>query len=219
MSKLQTTSNRERPLTNGTGVCLVPQTRPEVMRSRHATRVNEPEATAVGAGERPLRDTHTELAAVMMRSEQQMHMLLRRPSAWASARPRELGAFTCQEACGSAQHLPYSEVVTSAPEHHDHDPGLGCSGADLPPEVYQYSHPGGGGQGRPSPLPVIIQICLSPVCPGVSGMGTFVMSHLGIWRRPLLGSHPVLNLIKPKAFSPVGTGAPGSPDVQLKHIF
>lgn len=170
---------------------MVPQTEPEIIEETNIDRVNEPR----GYGRSRQVKGHSETSTLSSQPSidevrQQMHMLLEEAFSLASA--GHAGQGRHPEAYGSAQHLPYSEVVTSAPGTMTR-PRAGVQWVPTyRPEVYQYSLPRPVSQ-TSLPSAHHHQICLSPVCSRGLRVGTFVMSHLGIWRRRLLGSHPVLH--------------------------
>lgn len=153
---------------------MVPQTEPEIIEETNIDRVNEPRGYA-----RPRQvKGHSETSTLSSQPSidevrQQMHMLLEEAFSLASA--GHAGQSRHQEAYGSAQHLPYSEVVTSAPGTMTR-PRAGVQWVPTyRPEMYQYSLP------RP-----VSQTTLQLSCQGCSNRGlragTLVMSHLRIWR-------------------------------------
>lgn len=153
---------------------MVPQTEPEIIEETNIDRVNEPRGYA-----RPRQvKGHSETSTLSSQPSidevrQQMHMLLEEAFSLASA--GHAGQSRHQEAYGSAQHLPYSEVVTSAPGTMTR-PRAGVQWVPTyRPEMYQYSLP------RP-----VSQTTLQLSCQECSNRGlragTLVTSHLRIWR-------------------------------------
>ncbi|EQB79161.1 hypothetical protein CB1_056579032 [Camelus ferus] len=129
-------------------------TEPELIEETNIDRVNEPR----GYGRSRQVKGHSETSTLSSQPSidevrQQMHMLLEEAFSLASA--GHAGQSRHQEAYGSAQHLPYSEVVTSAPGTMTR-PRAGVQWVPTyRPEMYQYSLP------RPvsqtSRLPVVIR--------------------------------------------------------------
>ncbi|XP_035578802.1 UPF0606 protein KIAA1549L homolog isoform X4 [Zalophus californianus] len=121
-------------------------TEPEIIEETNIDRVNEPR----GYGRSRQVKGHSETSTLSSQPSidevrQQMHMLLEEAFSLASA--GHAGQGRHQEAYGSAQHLPYSEVVTSAPGTMTR-PRAGVQWVPTyRPEMYQYSLP------RPVPLP------------------------------------------------------------------
>jgi hypothetical protein len=111
-----------------------------------------------------------------------MHMLLEEAFSLASAGHASQGRH--QEAYGSAQHLPYSEVVTSAPGTMTR-PRAGVQWVPTyRPEMYQYS----------LPRPVSQMSCLPADTQSVLPSGyQRGINHLGIWGQALLGYHSILH--------------------------
>ncbi|XP_020938858.1 UPF0606 protein KIAA1549L homolog isoform X2 [Sus scrofa] len=115
-------------------------TEPEIIEETNIDRVNEPRGYA-----RPRQvKGHSETSTLSSQPSidevrQQMHMLLEEAFSLASA--GHAGQSRHQEAYGSAQHLPYSEVVTSAPGTMTR-PRAGVQWVPTyRPEMYQYSLP------------------------------------------------------------------------------
>nr|XP_035963139.1 UPF0606 protein KIAA1549L homolog isoform X6 [Halichoerus grypus] len=125
-------------------------TEPEIIEETNIDRVNEPR----GYGRSRQVKGHSETSTLSSQPSidevrQQMHMLLEEAFSLASA--GHAGQGRHQEAYGSAQHLPYSEVVTSAPGTMTR-PRAGVQWVPTyRPEMYQYSLP------RPVPLPGYIE--------------------------------------------------------------
>lgn len=122
------------------GMCLIPQTEPEIIEETNIDRVNEPRGYARSRQMKGHSETST-LSSQPSIDEvrQQMHMLLEEAFSLASA--GHAGQSRHQEAYGSAQHLPYSEVVTSAPGTMTR-PRAGVQWVPTyRPEMYQYSLP------------------------------------------------------------------------------
>lgn len=118
---------------------------------------------------------------------QQMHMLLEEAFSLASA--GHAGQSRHQEAYGSAQHLPYSEVVTSAPGTMTR-PRAGVQWVPTyRPEMYQYSLP------RPVSQTSLPHTPVGQLCPVCSRRGLWCLgeNHLGIWRQTFLGSLLILH--------------------------
>ncbi|KAI4537335.1 hypothetical protein MG293_012198 [Ovis ammon polii] len=115
-------------------------TEPEIIEETNIDRVNEPR----GYGRSRQVKGHSETSTLSSQPSidevrQQMHMLLEEAFSLASA--GHTGQGRHPEACGSAQHLPYSEVVTSAPGTMTR-PRAGVQWVPTyRPEVYQYSLP------------------------------------------------------------------------------
>ncbi|KAB0350172.1 hypothetical protein FD754_015029 [Muntiacus muntjak] len=139
-SKLQTTLTEGKFINKSLGVCLVPQTEPEIIEETNIDRVNEPR----GYGRSRQVKGHSETSTLSSQPSidevrQQMHMLLEEAFSLASA--GHAGQGRHPEAYGSAQHLPYSEVVTSAPGTMTR-PRAGVQWVPTyRPEMYQYSLP------------------------------------------------------------------------------
>ena len=122
------------------GICLVPQTEPEIIEETNIDRVNEPRGYARSRQVKGHSETST-LSSQPSIDEvrQQMHMLLEEAFSLASA--GHAGQSRHPEAYGSTQHLPYSEVVTSAPGTMTR-PRAGVQWVPTyRPEMYQYSLP------------------------------------------------------------------------------
>lgn len=119
---------------------LIPQTEPELIEETNIDRVND---TRGYARSRQMKG-HSETSTLSSQPSidevrQQMHMLLEEAFSLASA--GHVGQSRHQEAYGSAQHLPYSEVVTSAPGTMTR-PMAGVQWVPTyRPEMYQYSLP------------------------------------------------------------------------------
>ncbi|XP_047549028.1 UPF0606 protein KIAA1549L homolog isoform X3 [Lutra lutra] len=115
-------------------------TEPEIIEETNIDRVNEPR----GYGRSRQVKGHSETSTLSSQPSidevrQQMHMLLEEAFSLASA--GHAGQSRHQEAYGSAQHLPYSEVVTSAPGTMTR-PRAGVQWVPTyRPEMYQYSLP------------------------------------------------------------------------------
>ncbi|XP_064348532.1 UPF0606 protein KIAA1549L homolog isoform X2 [Camelus dromedarius] len=115
-------------------------TEPELIEETNIDRVNEPR----GYGRSRQVKGHSETSTLSSQPSidevrQQMHMLLEEAFSLASA--GHAGQSRHQEAYGSAQHLPYSEVVTSAPGTMTR-PRAGVQWVPTyRPEMYQYSLP------------------------------------------------------------------------------
>uniref|UniRef100_A0A8C3YW50 KIAA1549 like n=1 Tax=Catagonus wagneri TaxID=51154 RepID=A0A8C3YW50_9CETA len=115
-------------------------TEPEIIEETNIDRVNEPRGYARSRHVKGHSETST-LSSQPSIDEvrQQMHMLLEEAFSLASA--GHAGQSRHQEAYGSAQHLPYSEVVTSAPGTMTR-PRAGVQWVPTyRPEMYQYSLP------------------------------------------------------------------------------
>ncbi|XP_046927989.1 UPF0606 protein KIAA1549L homolog [Lynx rufus] len=115
-------------------------TEPEIIEETNIDRVNEPRGYARSRQMKGHSETST-LSSQPSIDEvrQQMHMLLEEAFSLASA--GHAGQSRHQEAYGSAQHLPYSEVVTSAPGTMTR-PRAGVQWVPTyRPEMYQYSLP------------------------------------------------------------------------------
>nr|XP_058162304.1 UPF0606 protein KIAA1549L homolog [Dasypus novemcinctus] len=115
-------------------------TEPEIIEETNIDRVNEPRGYARSRQVKGHSETST-LSSQPSIDEvrQQMHMLLEEAFSLASA--GHAGQGRHQEAYGSAQHLPYSEVVTSAPGTMTR-PRAGVQWVPTyRPEMYQYSLP------------------------------------------------------------------------------
>ncbi|KAM5222420.1 UPF0606 protein KIAA1549L homolog isoform 3-T3 [Hipposideros larvatus] len=115
-------------------------TEPEIIEETNIDRVNEPR----GYGRSRQMKGHSETSTLSSQPSidevrQQMHMLLEEAFSLASA--GHAGQSRHQEAYGSTQHLPYSEVVTSAPGTMTR-PRAGVQWVPTyRPEMYQYSLP------------------------------------------------------------------------------
>ncbi|XP_073900235.1 UPF0606 protein KIAA1549L homolog isoform X6 [Castor canadensis] len=115
-------------------------TEPEIIEETDVDRVREPR----GYGRSRQVKGHSETSTLSSQPSidevrQQMHMLLEEAFSLASA--GHAGQGRHQEAYGSAQHLPYSEVVTSAPGTMTR-PRAGVQWVPTyRPEMYQYSLP------------------------------------------------------------------------------
>lgn len=115
------------------------QTEPEIIEETNIDRVNEPRnysrsRQAKGHSETSTLSSQPSIDEV----RQQMHMLLEEAFSLASAGH---GGQPRQDAYGSAPHLPYSEVVTSAPGTMTR-PRAGVQWVPTyRPEMYQYSLP------------------------------------------------------------------------------
>ncbi|XP_077902389.1 UPF0606 protein KIAA1549L homolog isoform X4 [Ictidomys tridecemlineatus] len=115
-------------------------TEPEIIEETNVDRVHEPRGYARSRQVKGHSETST-LSSQPSIDEvrQQMHMLLEEAFSLASA--GHAGQSRHQEAYGSAQHLPYSEVVTSAPGTMTR-PRAGVQWVPTyRPEMYQYSLP------------------------------------------------------------------------------
>ncbi|TKC52819.1 hypothetical protein EI555_019311 [Monodon monoceros] len=115
-------------------------TEPEIIEETNIDRVNEPRGYARSRQVKGHSETST-LSSQPSIDEvrQQMHMLLEEAFSLASA--GHAGQSRHPEAYGSAQHLPYSEVVTSAPGTMTR-PRAGMQWVPTyRPEMYQYSLP------------------------------------------------------------------------------
>ncbi|XP_054441911.1 UPF0606 protein KIAA1549L homolog [Pteronotus mesoamericanus] len=115
-------------------------TEPEIIEETNIDRVNEPRGYARSRQAKGHSETST-LSSQPSIDEvrQQMHMLLEEAFSLASA--GHAGQSRHQEAYGSTQHLPYSEVVTSAPGTMTR-PRAGVQWVPTyRPEMYQYSLP------------------------------------------------------------------------------
>ncbi|XP_062350456.1 UPF0606 protein KIAA1549L homolog [Cinclus cinclus] len=114
-------------------------TEPEIIEETNVDRVNEPR----NYGRARQAKGHSETSTLSSQPSidevrQQMHMLLEEAFSLASAGH---GGQPRQDAYGSAPHLPYSEVVTSAPGTMSR-PRTGVQWVPTyRPEVYQYSLP------------------------------------------------------------------------------
>lgn len=166
-------------ITHINGLCFLPQTEPEIIEETNIDRVHEPRGYSRSRQVKGHSETST-LSSQPSIDEvrQQMHMLLEEAFSLASA--GHAGQSRHQEAYGSAQHLPYSEVVTSAPGTMTR-PRAGVQWVPTyRPEMYQYSLP------RPvshsSHPPAII----GSVCPVSSNRrlraGASTDKSFGIWR-------------------------------------
>ncbi|XP_017447671.1 UPF0606 protein KIAA1549L homolog isoform X3 [Rattus norvegicus] len=115
-------------------------TEPEIIEETNVDRVHEPR----GYGRARQMKGHSETSTLSSQPSidevrQQMHMLLEEAFSLASA--GHAGQSRHQEAYGSTQHLPYSEVVTSAPGTMTR-PRAGVQWVPTyRPEMYQYSLP------------------------------------------------------------------------------
>lgn len=121
-------------------LCLIPQTEPEIIEETNVDRVHEPRGYSRARQVKGHSETST-LSSQPSIDEvrQQMHMLLEEAFSLASA--GHAGQSRHQEAYGSTQHLPYSEVVTSAPGTMTR-PRAGVQWVPTyRPEMYQYSLP------------------------------------------------------------------------------
>ncbi|XP_075403802.1 UPF0606 protein KIAA1549L homolog [Tenrec ecaudatus] len=115
-------------------------TEPEIIEETNIDRVNEPRGYSRARQVKGHSETST-LSSQPSIDEvrQQMHMLLEEAFSLASA--GHGGQSRHQETYGSAQHLPYSEVVTSAPGTMTR-PRTGVQWVPTyRPEMYQYSLP------------------------------------------------------------------------------
>ncbi|KAM4845981.1 UPF0606 protein KIAA1549L homolog isoform 2-T2 [Thomomys bottae] len=115
-------------------------TEPEIIEETNVDRVHEPRGYSRARQAKGHSETST-LSSQPSIDEvrQQMHMLLEEAFSLASA--GHAGQGRHQEAYGSAQHLPYSEVVTSAPGTMTR-PRAGVQWVPTyRPEMYQYSLP------------------------------------------------------------------------------
>ncbi|XP_053418872.1 UPF0606 protein KIAA1549L homolog isoform X2 [Nycticebus coucang] len=115
-------------------------TEPEIIEETNIDRVHEPRGYTRSRQVKGHSETST-LSSQPSIDEvrQQMHMLLEEAFSLASA--GHAGQNRHQEAYGSAQHLPYSEVVTSAPGTMTR-PRAGVQWVPTyRPEMYQYSLP------------------------------------------------------------------------------
>uniref|UniRef100_H0WMJ3 KIAA1549 like n=1 Tax=Otolemur garnettii TaxID=30611 RepID=H0WMJ3_OTOGA len=115
-------------------------TEPEIIEETNVDRVHEPRGYTRSRQVKGHSETST-LSSQPSIDEvrQQMHMLLEEAFSLASA--GHAGQNRHQEAYGSAQHLPYSEVVTSAPGTMTR-PRAGVQWVPTyRPEMYQYSLP------------------------------------------------------------------------------
>uniref|UniRef100_A0A8C5Y2F7 KIAA1549 like n=1 Tax=Microcebus murinus TaxID=30608 RepID=A0A8C5Y2F7_MICMU len=115
-------------------------TEPEIIEETNVDRVHEPRGYTRSRQVKGHSETST-LSSQPSIDEvrQQMHMLLEEAFSLASA--GHAGQSRHQEAYGSAQHLPYSEVVTSAPGTMTR-PRAGVQWVPTyRPEMYQYSLP------------------------------------------------------------------------------
>ncbi|XP_060032605.1 UPF0606 protein KIAA1549L homolog isoform X1 [Erinaceus europaeus] len=116
------------------------ETEPEIIEETNIDRVNEPRGYARSRQVKGHSETST-LSSQPSIDEvrQQMHMLLE--EAFSLASSGHAGQSRHQEAYGSAQYLPYSEVVTSAPGTMTR-PRAGVQWVPTyRPEMYQYSLP------------------------------------------------------------------------------
>lgn len=119
---------------------MIPQTEPEIIEETNVDRVHEPR----GYGRARQVKGHSETSTLSSQPSidevrQQMHMLLEEAFSLASA--GHAGQSRHPEAYGSTQHLPYSEVVTSAPGTMTR-PRAGVQWVPTyRPEMYQYSLP------------------------------------------------------------------------------
>ncbi|XP_054684411.1 UPF0606 protein KIAA1549L homolog isoform X5 [Grus americana] len=114
-------------------------TEPEIIEETNVDRVNEPRSytrsrQAKGHSETSTLSSQPSIDEV----RQQMHMLLEEAFSLASAGH---GGQSRQEAYSSAPHLPYSEVVTSAPGTMTRPRGGVQWVPTYRPEMYQYSLP------------------------------------------------------------------------------
>ncbi|XP_021120040.1 UPF0606 protein KIAA1549L homolog [Heterocephalus glaber] len=115
-------------------------TEPEIIEETNVDRVHDPRGYTRS---RPVKG-HSETSTLSSQPSidevrQQMHMLLEEAFSLASA--GHAGQSRHQEAYGSTQHLPYSEVVTSAPGTMTR-PRAGVQWVPTyRPEMYQYSLP------------------------------------------------------------------------------
>ncbi|XP_068003994.1 UPF0606 protein KIAA1549L homolog isoform X6 [Melanerpes formicivorus] len=114
-------------------------TEPEIIEETNVDRVNEPRSyvrsrQAKGHSETSTLSSQPSIDEV----RQQMHMLLEEAFSLASAGH---GGQSRQEAYSSAPHLPYSEVVTSAPGTMTRTRGGVQWVPTYRPEMYQYSLP------------------------------------------------------------------------------
>lgn len=169
------------------GFCLIPQTEPEIIEETNIDRVNEPRGYARSRQVKGHSETST-LSSQPSIDEvrQQMHMLLEEAFSLASA--GHAGQSRHQEAYGSTQHLPYSEVVTSAPGTMTR-PRAGVQWVPTyRPEMYQYSLP------RPVSQNPARWLLSGQSCPGCSNRGLrqgegarLLINHLGIWRLDFAG--------------------------------
>ncbi|XP_068255994.1 UPF0606 protein KIAA1549L homolog [Nyctibius grandis] len=114
-------------------------TEPEIIEETNVDRVNEPRSYARSRQAKGHSETST-LSSQPSIDEvrQQMHMLLEEAFSLASAGH---GGQSRQEAYSSAPHLPYSEVVTSAPGTMTRPRGGVQWVPTYRPEMYQYSLP------------------------------------------------------------------------------
>ncbi|XP_010129183.1 PREDICTED: UPF0606 protein KIAA1549L-like, partial [Buceros rhinoceros silvestris] len=114
-------------------------TEPEIIEETNVDRVNEPRNYARSRQAKGHSETST-LSSQPSIDEvrQQMHMLLEEAFSLASAGH---GGQSRQEAYSSAPHLPYSEVVTSAPGTMTRTRGGVQWVPTYRPEMYQYSLP------------------------------------------------------------------------------
>lgn len=117
----------------------IQQTEPEIIEETNVDRVNEPRSytrsrQAKGHSETSTLSSQPSIDEV----RQQMHMLLEEAFSLASAGH---GGQSRQEAYSSAPHLPYSEVVTSAPGTMTRPRGGVQWVPTYRPEMYQYSLP------------------------------------------------------------------------------
>ncbi|XP_042322097.1 UPF0606 protein KIAA1549L homolog isoform X2 [Sceloporus undulatus] len=141
-------------------------TEPEMIEETNVDRVNEPQNytrahQAKGHSETSTLSSQPSIDEV----RQQMHMLLEEAFSLASA--GHGGQSRQQDAYSSTQHLPYSEVVTSAPGTMSRPRGGIQWVPTYRPEVYQYSLP------RPayrfSPLPEMVMGSPPPPVPPRTG--------------------------------------------------
>lgn len=119
---------------------FIQQTEPEMIEETNVDRVNEPRNynrahQAKGHSETSTLSSQPSIDEV----RQQMHMLLEEAFSLASA--GHGGQSRQQETYSSTQHLPYSEVVTSAPGTMSRPRGGIQWVPTYRPEVYQYSLP------------------------------------------------------------------------------
>lgn len=117
----------------------IQQTEPEIIEETNVDRVNEPRSytrsrQAKGHSETSTLSSQPSIDEV----RQQMHMLLEEAFSLASAGH---GGQSRQEVYSSAPHLPYSEVVTSAPGTMTRPRGGVQWVPTYRPEMYQYSLP------------------------------------------------------------------------------
>lgn len=121
-------------------LCLIPQTEPEIIEETNVDRVNE----SRGYSRTRQAKGHSETSTLSSQPSidevrQQMHLLLE--EAFSLASSGHAGQNRHPEVYGSTQHLPYSEVVTSAPGTMTR-PRAGVQWVPTyRPEMYQYSLP------------------------------------------------------------------------------